>query len=571
MARSPLLSALRRLLAQHSASRATGIPMDELRGMRAEARAQALLTRREWLAGAAALAAGAALPGGLACTTTKDKTKPRIAIVGGGISGLSAALTLADAGYPSTVYEISAAQVGGRMISQRVGKTTACGVCHLPPSSAKDMAFDDGQVVDLYGELIDTDHETIQALAKRFGLTLTDALGSEPAGATETYWFGGGYYKEADVLKDFAAIYDALQKDTTDADTTTYNQSTAAGKVLDNMTIAQWIDSRVPGGRKSRLGSLLEVAYVIEYGAEATDLSALELTSMLSSSAVDAFSVFGASDERFRIQGGNQQIPLAIASHLGLGSAVKLGWEFQSIRSAAGNTYTLTFDVDGTTKTVTADYVVLALPFTKLRTLDFAKAGFDALKTKAIQEQGGGRNGKIQMQFKSRLWNTQGPWGLSGGTVYADNGAQLAWDPSRGQPGTSGILVGYTGGDRTNQLKIQHPYGNNTNPDVVADAQAFLAQLEPIFPGLTAQWNGKVSETLAHLDPRFNCSYSYWKPGQASTFGGYERVRQGNVFFCGEHTSVDYLGFMEGAASEGVRAGKEMVTAIAVAGSGGKD
>jgi monoamine oxidase len=61
-------------------------------------------------------------------------------------------------------------------------------------------------------------------------------------------------------------------------------------------------------------------------------------------------------------------------------------------------------------------------------------------------------------------------------------------------------------------------------------------------------------------DPNFLCSYSYWKPGQYTGFSGYERQRQGNIHFAGEHCSIDFQGFMEGGASEGVRAAKEILS-----------
>jgi len=48
------------------------------------------------------------------------------------------------------------------------------------------------------------------------------------------------------------------------------------------------------------------------------------------------------------------------------------------------------------------------------------------------------------------------------------------------------------------------------------------------------------------------------------SFAGYERRRQGNVFFAGEHASVDYQGYMEGAASEGIRAGCEILTSLGI-------
>jgi monoamine oxidase len=40
------------------------------------------------------------------------------------------------------------------------------------------------------------------------------------------------------------------------------------------------------------------------------------------------------------------------------------------------------------------------------------------------------------------------------------------------------------------------------------------------------------------------------------------RVRQGSVLFCGEHTSIDFQGFMEGGASEGRRAARELANLI---------
>jgi monoamine oxidase len=39
-------------------------------------------------------------------------------------------------------------------------------------------------------------------------------------------------------------------------------------------------------------------------------------------------------------------------------------------------------------------------------------------------------------------------------------------------------------------------------------------------------------------------------------------VRQKNVFFAGEHTSVNFQGYMEGAAEEGARAGQEILTQL---------
>jgi monoamine oxidase len=58
---------------------------------------------------------------------------------------------------------------------------------------------------------------------------------------------------------------------------TLYNNYTARGAELDQMSITDWIDQTVPGGLGSPLGQLLVVAYTIEYGAECDIQSALNL------------------------------------------------------------------------------------------------------------------------------------------------------------------------------------------------------------------------------------------------------------------------------------------------------
>jgi monoamine oxidase len=60
-------------------------------------------------------------------------------------------------------------------------------------------------------------------------------------------------------------------------------------------------------------------------------------------------------------------------------------------------------------------------------------------------------------------------------------------------------------------------------------------------------------------DPNLLGSYACWRIGQYTLFGGYEGVRQGPVLFAGEHCSVEFQGYMEGAAREGARAAGEIV------------
>jgi monoamine oxidase len=122
------------------------------------------------------------------------------------------------------------------------------------------------------------------------------------------------------------------------------------------------------------------------------------------------------------------------------------------------------------------------------------------------------------------------------------------------QGGRSGILNDFAGGSTVHRLNTKAPFARMSKQVLRKDAKSFLNSVTPVFPGLAPLWNGKATISIPHLLPLFNCAYSYWKVGQYQSFAGYEKIRQKNVFFAGEHTSLNYQGYMEGGCPRG-RAG----------------
>jgi monoamine oxidase len=537
MARTSLTRALQRLAWEHRAASQLGIGVEELR----EREQMRGVSRREFLKRSGAVGAAAAVAGPLAfARPARAAAAPRIAIIGGGIAGLAAALTLQDHGISADVYE-SSGRWGGRMHSdwQEFG-----------PSF-----WTNGQQAELCGEMIDTNHKTILQLARRFGLATVDLIMAQPNMTTDTYWIFGARYPYAQASNDFKPVHMALQGQIQATGfPTLYNSFTSAGQFFDQMTVYDWITNYVPGGHGSQLGTLLNAAYNEEYGAETTGQSALNLIYLLGYKAgPGTWSVYGASDERYHIAGGSAKLPVAIAGALPAGS-VHLGSAMTAIAVNSDGSISVSF---ASGKTVTADHVILCMSFAALRTLNYKKAGFNTLKQTAITQLGAGRNVKLNLQFTSRPWNASG----STGSLYSDQPFQSAWEVTRGQSGTTGILVEYPGASVAQSMGQSAPYTTTaTNPHVTTYANQFLSQIEPIFPGITARWNGKAMLSTPFTDPNFLCSYSYWKPGQYTGFSGYEGVRQGNIHFAGEHCSTSFQGFMEGGASEGVRAANEILT-----------
>lgn len=540
MSRTNTMHVLRSLAADHAAARRLGIPVAELRGQR--------LSRRAVLKGAGAVglatATGLAAAPEAAARTTAAASAPRIAVVGAGIAGLTAALTLNDAGLACTLYEANPDRVGGRMYSQR-----------------DHWAY--GQTSEIGGELIDTSHKKMLELCRRFGLPTEDFLGGGPNGAEEVLWFDGGYYSRDQADEDFKAVYQALHQDLQNSGEVFWNQTTAAGTALDNMSLYDWIESRVPGGHDSPLGRLFDVAYNVEYGADTTDQSALALVLLMGYQTNPGnFNIWGLSNERYHITGGSDQLPHAIADYLP-DDTILQGWSLDAVKANSDGTQTLTFTESGATRTVTADHTILCVPLPVLQRLDLTQAAFDTRMTNLLRDARMGYCTKLNLQFSSRPWRGTGAWpGVSAGECFTDTEVQQTWDTTKVQPGTGGILIQYGGGSLAKSLAPASPFAYESDPYVTGLAKKYLAGIDAFFPGTSAAWTGKAQLSAWHLNPYSLGAYSYWPVGYLHRYAGYEGVAQGNIHIGGEHCSYDFQGFMEGGATEGERAAQEVIAAV---------
>ena len=486
-------------------------------------------TRREVLkrAGATTVAIAGASTIGRFAQAAYGAAQPSIAIVGAGLAGLTCAYRLKQAGLTAKVYEAST-RIGGR-----------CYTIH-------DF---DPLVAEHGGELIDQGHTQLRQLAQELGLDLDNLLQAQPSGTEDFFWFNGGKYEYSQLVDDLNGIYQKMHKDVSAASyPTLWNNYTQRGWELDHMSIIDWLDETVPGGSTSNLGRVLDIAYNIEYGAESSEQSSLNLLYLLGYSGQGQFRVFGQSNEKYHVRGGNDQVARLLAD--ALSNQISLSTELTAIKLNPGGSYTLTFSTGSGSKTVVADQVVLALPFSLLRSVNYSKAGFEPLKVTAIKELPMGTNSKLHVEFGDRFWYGAG----NNGNTYGDTGFQNTWEVSRAQGGGKGkgLLVDYTGG------KIGASFGTGTPS---SRAQQFMSQLQPLFPGTTVSdhWTGRATVDFWTAYPWTKGSYSYWKVGQYTKFSGMEKERQGNCHFAGEHTSQDFQGYLNGAVETGERAAGEIL------------
>jgi monoamine oxidase len=455
-----------------------------------------------------------------------------VVVVGGGIAGLHCAYRLSRLGVSASVYD-AAKRTGGRMFTDRA-------------------TFPEGQHCELGGEFIDTGHATMRDLATELGIELLDYQQDDAALAQLVAHFTGRTLTEEELLRAFEPIaqaIDAALATMTDPEALPTYQEPNGAEALDALSIRAWLDQAgIPPNNPAR--QLVEVAYTGEFGLETDVSNSLNLLTFISTDTT-RLELFGESDERFHAKAGNDTYTQKLADALEP-SVIHLERRLTRLESLSDGRYQLTFEKGGGGREkVKAEHVVLALPFTLLRDVDL-RVTLPEVKRRAIAELGYGTNSKLMVGFSSRPWRTQY---RSDGSTYTDVGYMQTWETSRLQPGQSGIITNYVGGQKGFDIGTGTPE---------QQAAAFLEGFSRVFPGVSIASNGKVARMVWPTYPLTKGSYSAYKVGQFTTITGAEIERVGNLHFCGEHTSLDAQGYMEGAALTGAMAAAEVAADLGV-------
>jgi monoamine oxidase len=539
-ARGPLMTAFRRMFAAHAQAERRGIPPQELLEadeQPAGGHEEATLTRRGVLLGGAGLLAGVAFAGHPQASSAKKPPAgaPRIAIVGAGLAGLRCAhrLWTGAPGGPlaSTVYEANPERAGGRCWTLR-------------------GFFGAGLITEHGGEFIDTTHRAVRRLAARLGLEEEVVDGGDLPSGPEAHWIDGAYYTQAQANADWASTgYEAFQAASREL------RSPAGEARLDSMSVPEWLESTEIGS-SSRLGKLLLANTVTENGGDPSEQSALDLIEITVKSPRRLLNLLPRDDERFHVVGGNDQMVSGMIAELPPGT-VQHGYTLVAMRENADLTSTLSFDTGASTVEITADLVVLALPFSTLRDVDLSRSGLSSTKQTVIQTLGMGSNAKIHLELQRKTWPVLG----FAGAAYGEwDRFCCAWDDSvpLGPDASPALFLGFPGGHVGKSQLTGEAHASAPNTDV----DWLLSEIEQVYPGTSAAYTGRAYEDHWALDPWVMGAYSFYKVGQASTYGELAAAPEGRILFAGEHTSIGHEGFLEGAVETGERAAHQLVHAL---------
>jgi monoamine oxidase len=484
------------------------------------------ISRRKFLedTGKTAVLLGVASVLPIAACKNGSKGQPRIAIVGGGIAGLHCAYILQKAGIDSTVYEADK-RTGGRMFS-------------------KMDVFGEGLSVEYGGEFIDSDHEDMWNLINEFGLETMDTHKDDIQ--RETFYFDEKHFTEEEVIAAFKEVIPVLGADI-EACGPYYDTETAIK--LDQTPLEEYINS-LPG--QSWFRDLLNDAYLAEFGLDTSEQSTLNFLDMIGMNTDEGFKVFGDSDERYKVIGGNQKIPDALADKVR--DSVRFEHRLTALRQE-GKEYKLVFNDD---KEITADLVLLAIPYTILRKIPLEVEGMSEIKRQCIDELGYGQNNKVMLGIGSRVWREGNP--AYGGYLFHKD-VHNGWDNSHMQNGNAGP-AGFTvflGGTPSMEVAAKSAEAGlkDSVPEEVVNK--YVGYLDPVFPGFKEAVTGMHKAALWSNNPFVNASYACYKPGQWSTIAGHEFEPVGNLYFAGEHCSEAFQGYMNGAAETGRLVAEEWI------------
>ncbi len=434
---------------------------------------------------------------------------PRVAVVGAGLAGLTAAYLLQQGGCHTAVFEASG-RIGGRVWTERTNR---------------------GAVLECGAEFVDTQHVDLLALIRFLGLPMIDLQAPADAGLEIACHFGGQHYSSEEFERAFARLAPQIRADFAQCSPRpTRRRHTPADRRHDRRSLAEYLHGL---DTEPWLRRMIEVAYVTTFGLDAAEQSSLNLLSVIGSAPDGA--LFGDSDERYKLRDGSAQVTDGLAARLP--DLIHPGHRLVRLRRP-GAAYRLTLErgAAGTVE-VDADAVVLALPFTLLRQVDLGQL-FSVHKRRAIRELGYGTNSKLMLGMKTRVWREAG----FTGDVATDLPFQTAWECSRQRTADPAVFTFFLGGGAGREV------GHGSADD---QARRCAALADRVFPGFGAAWTGLVRRVDWTAEPFALGAYTCYRPGQWTTIAGDEATRDGNLYFAGEHCARASQGYMDGAVQTG--------------------
>lgn len=292
---------------------------------------------------------------------------------------------------------------------------------------------------------------------------------------------------------------------------------------LDKQTLTEYLQA---AGASPGAIAILKIGLAGGLGDGSDHVSALDLLREAAHRAL--------SHQSFTIRGGTDRLPKALASRLGARihyatAVTRIEQDPEEVRVIASH--------GGTTRTFSADRMVCTIPFSVLRRLSVAPA-FSPQKRAAIDGLLYTSVARTYVQTRTRFWLEDG----ISGNASTDLPVMGIYERTINQPGTRGILESYQTGAIARRSTA------------MSDNERLAAALEgmaKVYPRIRDQFEGGASKCW-DSDEWSRGAYTWFKPGQMTSWLPHISRAEGRIHFAGEHTSTQ-PGWMEGALESAER------------------
>ncbi|HZR36357.1 MAG TPA: flavin monoamine oxidase family protein [Nevskia sp.] len=446
-----------------------------------------------------------------------------VAVVGAGLSGLTAARELMRAGRSVVVLE-ARDRVGGRTWTIPVG----------------------ARRYDIGGQFVGPTQERVRALAMEFGLTLQKVYSE----AKHIWELNDKRVEFTGALPAWSGALSLAEKfDLARLDLRMNRQARQVGAAapwaaadaaaLDGMSFAQWVQSHSSHPTTRDFTTVMTRAVL---GADPDEVSALFwFWYVAQGDSVDMLIGGDGGAQDSVIVGGSQQISLRLAQQLG--EAVKLG---QAVRRLVQDENGVQAHTDGASWR--ARYAIVAMPPSMAQAIAF-EPGLPPARRELQAQARMGRYAKVVLSYEQPFWRARGYAGDVGslpGPVVA------SYDDS--SPDGGPALLGFIGG------------GAEQAWAALPAEQRKAAVIEGF-----ARWFGEEARRpLAYAEKDWTLDdwvrgapTGIWAPGQLSRLGPALRQPVGRIHWAGTETASRWTGYMDGAVRAGEQAARDLLPRLA--------
>ncbi len=429
-----------------------------------------------------------------------------VLVAGAGLAGLAAARALVARGIRVTVFD-ARDRVGGRVWTIRDG-------------------FHGRQHAEGGADLIESSQTAVCTLAKELKLPLVPIL------KRGFGYYGTGPTGKCALVKDmshlrslFAPFQDAVRQ----YKLIENRWDGPLARTLARESVAEYLTRvRASAAAIARVRALR--------GLFLADPEELSLIALLDFLATDGF---GGDGDTLRVKGGNDRLASVMAEQLP--AQVQLHTVLQRVRQTETGVVVTIADGAGQ-REMAGDALIVAMPASTVRDVVFEPALPDAQREAVATLKYGGAT-RVLMQFASRFWVRAGRPRAFG----SDLPTGAVWDGNEQQPGRPGILSLVAGGSASNEIVAILNAEGTTG---VIDRLRWLGRPARLLASHVVRWND---------DPWVRGGYAYFDPEFEPRGRDLLALPAGRVHFAGEHTSVRWQGYMNGAVESGQRAADEVL------------